>query len=232
VDSNGQNTDTYTANGGITRRLDGRNSISGEYSFSRFTYGEGSASTLGVLRINYSQANSLQASFKRHWTRRFSIAGSVGPQWISSSDSALLPSSTRFAVSASAQEAFKQGSASLFYTHGVTGGAGYLTGAENDTLSGNYSRAIGRNLNVGVTGSFLRTASLTASGAIHSEYGGVQASRGLGRFFSVFANYTVMNQSSSLLTSNLLNEPNILNTLTQVFGFGIGYTPRELRIKK
>ncbi|MGA9070951.1 MAG: hypothetical protein WB424_11890 [Terracidiphilus sp.] len=231
IDSNGQNTDSLASEVRVSRRLDARNSLSGGYGFSRFIYGQGPVSQPNTAQISYSQASSLQISFKRQWTRKISSTGAIGPQWISSSNSAIQPSSTQFTASATVQETFRNGGAGLAYNHGVSGGAGYLMGAENDTISGNYSRGIGRSLNVGVNGSYLRTASLSGNGVVHGEYGGVQATRGLGRYFSVFANYTVMNQSSSLSTSNLSGASNVLNTMSQVIGFGIGYTPRELRIK-
>jgi hypothetical protein len=227
VDNNGQDVDTLAAEAGVSRRLSARNSLSGEYSFSRFNYGKAAASQTGFAQISYGQTNSLQIRFSRQWTRKISYAGSIGPQWISSSNSAIMPSSTRFTASASVQETFKSGGAGLLYNHGVTGGSGYMLGAESDTVGANYSRGIGRKLTVGATGSYLRTTGLNNNGAIRGEYGGVQATRSLGRYFNVFANYTATNQSSSLL-----NAPNVLNSLTQVIGFGIGYSPREKHFKR
>lgn len=230
IDGNGQNTNTLTADASVARRLDGRDSVSGGYSYSRFNYGQAAASQAGLPQLSYGQANSLQISFSRQWTRKISSSGSIGPQWISSSNSALQPSSTSFSASASVQETFKVGSAGLTYNHGAMGGAGLMQGSENDTLGANYSRGIGKKWNVGITGSYMRTAGLNGQGAVQGEYGGVQASRGLGRYFSFFANYTAANQSSGL--SSLSNSSNILNSLSQVIGFGIGYSPRGYRIKK
>ena len=65
-----------------------------------------------------------------------------------------------------------------------------------------------------------------------AKYGGVQASRKLGRYFSAFANYTAMDQSSSLQISTLGYKGNILNGMTHTIGFGISYTPRGIRLKK
>ena len=73
----------------------------------------------------------------------------------------------------------------------------------------------------------MRTAGLSNNGVTSGEYGGAQATRKLGRYFNVFASYTAIDQSSSLL-----NVPNVLNTLWQTIGFGIGYSPREIRLKK
>jgi hypothetical protein len=228
IDKNGQNSDTMMADAGITRRLNARNSISGQYSFSRFNFGgANSTSQANAAQISYSQGNSAQVSFSRQWNWKFSTSASAGPQWVSSSNSAQEPSSTRISASVSASESFRFGSASLNYSHGSSGGSGYMPGAESDVVSGGFSRRFGKSLTAGLTGSYMRTAGLNNSGATNGRFGGVEATRPLGRYLSIFANYTAIDQSSSLL-----NAPNVLNHLSQVCGFGIGYSPREMRLKK
>jgi hypothetical protein len=226
IDNDGQNMDTYMASAGVTRRLSARNSASAQYSFSRFNYAS-SIQVANTAPISYSQANTVQFSLSRQWNPHLVTSASVGPQWISSSNSAMVPTSTNVSANASASETFRYGTASLLYSHGTTGGSGYMLGAESDIVMANFGRSIGKNLNVGVTGSYMRTAGLNNSGATSGEYGGAQATRMLGRYFSVYANYTAADQSSSLL-----NAPNVLNTLWQTIGFGIGYSPRERRLKK
>lgn len=227
IDNNGQNMNTLAANASVSRRLNARNSVSGAYSYSRFNYGQVAITQANLPQISYGQTNSLQVSFSRQWTPKFSTSGSIGPQWVSSSNSAILPTSTRYTASASASEIFRSGGAGITYNHGVTGGAGYMLGAENDTIGANFTHAFGKNLTIGATGSYMRTVGLTGSGAIHGEYGGVQATRRLGRYFNAFASYTATDQSTSLL-----NTPNVLNSLSQVIAFGIGYSPREKRFKR
>jgi hypothetical protein len=226
IDNDGQNMDTYMASAGVTRRLSARNSFSGQYSFSRFNY-VGSFQVANTAPISYSQANTVQFSLSRQWNAHLVTSASAGPQWISSSNSAIMPTSTNVAANASVSDTFRYGTASLMYSHGTTGGSGYMLGAESDIVMANFGRSIGKNLNVGVTGSYMRTAGLNNSGATSGEYGGAQATRMLGRYFNVYASYTAANQSSSLL-----NAPNVLNTLLQTIGFGIGYSPREIRLKK
>ena len=228
IDDNGQNMNTLQSNASISRRLNALNSVSVQYDNSRFGYnGVTSTSPSGSPQTISNQSNTVQVMLQRQWNRRISTSGAIGPQWISSSVSAIMPSSTQFTANASATDTFKSGSAGLFYSHRFTGGSGYMLGAESDTVGANYSRGFGRKLTVGVTGSYLRSAGLNSSDAIHAEYGGVQATRALGRYFNVFANYTATNQASSLS-----NAPNVLNSLSQVIGFGIGYSPREKRFKK
>ena len=225
IDQNGQNIDTWMADAGVTRRLNARNSFSGQYSLSRFNY-VGSIQVANAAQISYSQTNTVQFSLSRQWNPHLVTSASVGPQWISSSNSAILPSSTRISANASASDTFRYGTASLMYSHGTTGGSGYMLGAENDIAMASFGRSFGKNLTLGVTGSYMRTAGLSNSGTTSGEYGGAQATRKLGRYFNVFASYTAVDQSSSLL-----NAPNVLNTLWQTIGFGIGYSPREIRLK-
>jgi hypothetical protein len=228
IDNNGQNMNTLTANAGVTRRLNAHNSVSGQYSFFRFNYGgANSTSQVNSAQVSYSQANSAQFSFSRQWNWKISTSASVGPQWVSSSDSAITPTSTRISMSASASDTFKFGVAGLNYSHGTTGGSGYMLGAESDVVSGNFSRKFGKSLSAGLTGSYLRTAGLNNNEVISAKYGGAQATRPLGRYFSIFANYTAIDQSSSLPAS-----ANVLNSLFHVIGFGIGYSPRETHLKR
>ena len=261
IDNNGQNTNTLSANAGITRRLNRRNSASAQYSFSRFNYGANTSGASSTAQISFSQVNSAQISFSRQWNRHITTSASAGPQWVSSSNSAVVPSSTRFSANASANGTFRFGTASLTYSRGTTGGSGYTPGAESDVVMANFGRSFrfGKNLTVGVNGSYTRTASLIAAEfefactidnvnyyiclaplnykpVTNAGFGGVQATRKLGRHFNAFASYSAIDQSSSLQTS-VPNTPfssnaTILNGLNQVISFGIGYSPREWRFKK
>ena len=227
LDNNGLNTDMLMADAGITRRLNARNSLAGQYSFSRYSYGSASStSSANAVQLDYLQVNTAQIRFTRQWSRHLQSSASAGPQWISSANSAVVPSSTNVAASASVSDTFRVGSASLNYSHGVQGGSGYLFGAENDIASADFTRKLGRNATVGVTGSYRRTAGLNNNGVTNGKYAGAQASRRLGRDFNVFADYTALDQSSSSTLST-----NALSGLTQIVGFGIGYSPRGIRLR-
>jgi hypothetical protein len=243
IDNNGLNTDTLTANAGVSRRLNVRNSIAGQYIFSRYSY-SGVSPYYGTNTppLSYSEANTAQFSFSRQWNRQITTSASAGPQWISSSDSALVSSSTRISASASVSDTFRlaaanSGTASLSYSHGSSGGSGYTLGAESDIANAGFSRGIGKNLTVGVTASYMRTAGLfigqsqvtneNLSQLTNAKFAGAQATRQLGRHFNLFANYTAIDQSSSIQ-----NSVNILSGLYQVIGFGLGYSPREIHLRR
>ncbi|MGD0547604.1 MAG: hypothetical protein ABR991_07215 [Terracidiphilus sp.] len=261
IDKNGLNTDTLLAEAGITRRLDARDSVSSQYSISHYSYSSTGFSTL---------TNTVQFSMTRQWSRRLSTAASAGPLWIASSGTSsasglAVPDSTMLSLNASALYQLRRGSANVSYFHGTAGGSGYMLGSKIDSVNAGYTRDFGRSLTVGVTGSYTRSDSLigneilgictNGSGSSFScllqvdytpvsnaRYGGAQATRKLGRYLNVFANYTVFDQSANLqinaqisgggTTSTGSANANILNGLTQVIGFGIAYAPREIHLRK
>ena len=263
IDNNGQNMETLTANTGVTRRLNAFNSVSGQYSYSRYSYADGSFT---------SQINTARFGVTHQWSRQLTTTVSAGPAWIagsgiSSTGGIALPNSMMLSLDASANYRLRRETAGLDYFHGNNGGAGYLLGAKIDNINANFSREFGKNLTVGATGSFMRTSSLfgdefiayclNSDGTISqctvqvsstpvtdARYGGVQATRKLGRYLNIFVSYTAIDQSSNLQTnvqiiSGCTTSPcsvsvntNILNGLDQVISFGIGYSPREMHFRK
>ena len=96
IDNDGQNSDTLIANATITRRLDARNSITGEYSFTRYSYSDPDF-TVGT--------NSVLFGYQRQWNRRFTTIVSAGPlrtasSGVLSTGSSSLPSTTMLALNA------------------------------------------------------------------------------------------------------------------------------------
>jgi hypothetical protein len=213
----GLDLDSKLANAGLKRRLNGRNSLTAKYMFSQFGYPDYKFSFV---------TNSVLLGFTRKWNRKISTDVSAGPQFTGSSDSADVPSSTGFTVNAMADYHFRFVTASLNYIRGVDSGGGFLIGAKSDSVTANYSQEFGRSLNIGLDGSYRRTTGLVSQGAIYGKFGGVQATRQLGRHFNVFANYTAMDQSSS----SLLLPTNLVHELLQVVSFGVGYSPKKVEL--
>ena len=216
-DGDGLDTNTQMANAGLTWRLNPRNSASFDYRFSQFSY-----PGYGLTFIT----NTGLFGFHRTWSKRVDSDLSAGPQWTSGSHGAAIPSSIGVAVDAAVNYQFRSVSAGLNYNRGTNGGSGYEFGSKSDTLTANFSRQFGRDLHFGAEGGYTHTTGLRNNEVINSEHGGAQASRRIGRFISVFANYTAMNQSSnSTLPSSVLHQ------LIHVVGFGIEYSPQERHLK-
>jgi hypothetical protein len=236
-DGNGVDTSGLGANAGLTRRLDARNSLVGQFMFSRYDYGNQALdSNQSSDSAPYPDSDLMTAmfGFQRVWSPKLQTTVSVGPQWISSSNAAIEPSTTTVAVNAAVHYAFRFESASLGYTRGGSSGGGVLPGATVDSVYAGYSRLFRRDLTIGLTASYMRSDALELGGAaIDAVYGGAQATRQLGRYFSVFANYTAENQSSNQAAlSSQAAQSNVLNGFYQVIGFGIAYSPRETHLRQ
>ena len=212
-DGNGLDTDTTGANGGLSYRLSARDSLIGNYQFSKFTYPD-------YLFSFYT--HSVFFGFTRQWSRRLSTDISAGPQWTSSSNSMLVPSSTGAAVNASVNYLYGFNKLSANYQRGVSAGGGYLIGSQTDSAGISYLRKFGNTSTLGFDFGYSRFSGLINNGVTNAKYGGAQATHQLGRNFQVFANYSAIAQSTS---SQL--PVNTLGTVIQIVGFGIGYSPRE-----
>jgi hypothetical protein len=224
-DGNGLDSDGERGSVGITRRIDPLNSISGLYTFSRFSYG---ASPYADGTPASFDTNSVSVDYSRSWSRNLRTDLSVGPQWISGSDSELAPPTTTVMVNAVADYEFRPESVYVNYSRGISGGAGYLPGGTFDAVTGGLSRKFGRELTIGVTGTYSRTAALeSAGGGSDARFGEAQATRRLGQHLNFFASYTAIDQSSGLQP-----QANILNQFYQVVSFGVGYASGESRLRQ
>jgi hypothetical protein len=110
------------------------------------------------------------------------------------------------------------------YIRATSGGGGYLLGAYVDAVNANYSWDAGKSLTFGFVGDYTRTATLQGTGVTNGKVAGTQAGWRMGRYLSVFANYTVLDQSSSAALQG-----SALGSLYQTISFGIGFSPRKLR---
>jgi hypothetical protein len=225
-DGGGLEMDSWQAGPQITWRLNALNSISAQYAYSRITY-PGS-------RFNMD-TQSAMFGLQRTWNRRFQTNVSAGPQWIQSSDSAIVPFSTYLTLNASATYAINSTSASLSYFRSATGGAGVETqfGVEENDIIANLTRQLNRNLSLNATFSYMLTGQLQLNtvsqptGATNAEIGGVGATQRLSKYITVNASYTGIQQSSgSTLPANAING------FSQMISFGIAYAPRPMHFKK
>jgi len=198
--------------------MDPRSTLSADYLFYTFTYS-------GVPVRIYS--NLAIVSYDRAWTRRLHTHVAAGPDWITSTDNAAIPSETFISASAEAnyrvQPGTTAGYAFVSYYRGTSGGSGFLVGELTQSIAAGYSRIFGRALAVEATGGYRNTSGLSnRETTIHGEYGSTQVNWLYGRHVSVFGNYTVLSQASN---TNLPN--NVVNGPIQTLGFGVTLTPRS-----
>jgi hypothetical protein len=215
----------------VNRRIDARRSASVGASYSSFGYSQNGT---GYVPPDF-ETKGINVSYQRLLSHTLSMTVSAGPQWISSSDSALIPSRLNASVSAGLSYSHVLTNASVFYSHGANGGSGVLPGATADSVSASLGHTYGRSWVASVSISYSHTAGLTqqttgSSTATFNEvydsvYGGAQVTRRLSTHFSAFASYTAQNQ-----TNNYSLSQNALNGTIQTFGIGITFTPRSTRL--
>jgi hypothetical protein len=218
----------------VNRRIDARSSTSLGVSYSAYNYTQVGN---GYVPPDF-EAKSINLSYQRILSHALSMSVSAGPQWVSSSNSLLIPSSLNVAISASLSYSRALTNASVFYTHGVNGGSGVLPGATADSISASLSHPYGHNWVASANFSYSHTvglAQLTTGGstvptheAYDTVYGGGQVTRRINAHFSAFASYTVQDQTSNY--SSPIFSQNALNGTSQTLGIGITFTPRSTRL--
>lgn len=243
----GINSEQESTSIGINRRLNPLNILSADFRYARFQLsGTGFA----------FQSPSVAVDYKRQWSRSFLSDVSFGPEWVRSSNPAVLPNRVLVAGGASLTFERGQNSGLLGYSRGASGGSGALGGAELDDFQAGFSRNLEREWTLAATASWARTSGLqtgsqasgasTAAGSgslilpaqskVSAEYGGLQLTRRMGRHLTAYLSYTAQYQSidspsrSTQSASAVNGAP--LRGLSNIIGFGFGYTPRDRRIRR
>lgn len=216
----------------INRRLDQRSSVSLDAVYSVFNY---SGAGAGPEEPDF-QSKGLNVSYHRLMSRTLTVDGSIGPQWVSSSNSALIPSMLNVAGTAGLSYSRRFTNASVNYSRGVNSGSGVLPGGLSDIVSASVGRSYGRDWAASMTAAYTHTSGLTqlytgtTAVATHevynTVYGGVQVTRRLSTYLSGYLTYTAQNQSSSYSVPT----QNALLGVSQTFGVGITFSPRSTRL--
>jgi hypothetical protein len=232
ADDTGLNSTQYLGTVSANRRLDGRSSIGVNAVYTVFNY---SGPEAGPLEPDI-QSKGINLSYQRVLSRSFSMSGSAGPQWVSSSNSELVPSALNVSINASLAYTHRFTNASVSYSRGVNAGSGVLPGALSNSVTFSGGRSFGRDWTASLNGSYSRSSGLTALGVqdslvpvsevFNTVYGGLQVSRRIGTNFSSYLSYTVQDQSTNFSVGAL----NVLNGISQTFGIGITFTPRSTRL--
>jgi hypothetical protein len=218
----------------VNRRIDARSSASLGASYATYSYTQNGN---GYVPPDF-EAKSINLSYQRLLSHALSMSVSAGPQWVSSSNSLLIPSNLNFVASAGLSYSRALTNASVFYSHGASGGSGVLPGATADSVSGSLGHSYGRNWVASVNFTYSHTAGLaqltTGSSTASTKevydtvYGGGQVTRRINAHFSAFASYTAQNQTSNYASP--IFSQNALNGTSQTFGIGITFTPRSTRL--
>jgi hypothetical protein len=217
---------------GLNRRLDARSSVSLNAVYSTFTY----SSTISPLNAPDVETRALNLSYQRLLSRTLSVSLSAGPQWVSSSNSTLIPSNLNVAGTAGLTYSRGLTNASVTYSRGVNGGSGVLPGALSDNVSASLAHTYGRNWVASLNAAYAHTAGLTqlttgtpgapTNAVFDTVFGGAQVTRRISMHFSGYLSYEAQNQSYNFSVP----AQNALNGTSQTFGIGITFSPRSTRL--
>jgi hypothetical protein len=217
---NGLNSTVESGSGGLGYRIDARNSVSGSYSYSSFTYSEGEPGFA-------SQTASLM--YSHQFTRKFGVSMSAGPQWTDLNLSGN-PISLSLYAQASANYAAKFSHMSLAFVRSANSGYGVIAGAVSDSVSFSIGRTFARVWNCSANAAYVQSAGLTGAEAgnfsSQTVFGGVQLSRALMRSLSTFASYTLLHQ----FNTGSADAVDLYSGLTQVASFGLTYSPTAFHL--
>ncbi|MDW5267481.1 MULTISPECIES: hypothetical protein [Acidobacteriaceae] len=220
----------YSGNLGLNHRLDARDTISGSALYSTYSYGGGIGLTM--------QTRGITAAFERTLSSSLKGSASAGPMWLSSSNSALIPSRVTVSTNLNLSYIREITQMSVSYSRGVNGGSGVQPGALSDDISASIGRSYGPDWRASLSGNYTHTSGLLQEGALvgsstslfpyaggttNLTFAGVQVSRKLTDSFSAFATYNIQHQS----IDDSLSTQNAFSGLTQTFGVGITFSPRS-----
>jgi hypothetical protein len=232
-----------SGNLGLNRRLDGRSSVSLNAVYSTYSY-NGASSFFPGTTISYAQPDvetrGINVSYQRTLSRSLSVSVSAGPQWVSSSNSALIPSNVNVFATAGATYSRGLTNASVSYSHGVNAGSGVLPGAISDSVTGSLGHPYGRDWVASISAAYTHTAGLTQVAALvpgappnlvyDTVFGGGQVTRRISAHFSGYISYQAQNQSNNYSLTGQSPVRNALNGTSQTFGVGITFSPRSTRL--
>jgi hypothetical protein len=230
--SGGLDSDQVSGTISVNQRLDARTSASVSGVYSTFTY----SGFNGGFAEPDIESRGINVSLQRLLTRSLSVSVSVGPQWVSSSNSTFIPSSLNVAATGALSYSRGFTSASLAYSHGVNAGSGVLPGAISDTVFASVGHTYGRKWLASLNGGYAHSSGLTqltnsgstvATNEVYdTAFGGVQVTRRFGVHFSGYVSYEAQNQTNNFS----LPTQNVLNGTSQTFGIGVTFTPRSTRL--
>ncbi len=218
--SGGVETSTESAGFGVTHRLSPLTSVSGNYSFSRFTY-------LAYPLVYDSQGATIE--YTRQWTRNLNTDLAIGPEY---STSTSVPSTLNYSLNASANYTLPRGGLGASVVRATNSGSGITLASRSTSANVTGSRRLGvysaASVNLGISQNVTLPTLVSLPFTTTSLVAGAQASRSISKTLSAYVSYTLQHQVPG---QNGL-AVNALNGTSQTLGFGLTYAPRPYIIGK
>jgi len=223
--SAGLDSDGDSASAGLSHRIDARNSLGGNFAYTRNTF-SGAISTLADPSFS-SQTASLQ--YTHQFTRKLGAVVAAGPQWTSIDSPGLTPALSLFAnLSANYTGEFSH--ASVAFSRSSNSGFGVIGGAISNSVTFSTGRIVDRVWLCALTAAYTQTSELPSAVTLpftfHTTVAGVQVSRALARTLSAYASYTLQKQSNQGTAAAV----DLFSGLSNVAGFGLTFSPSAVRL--
>ncbi len=217
----GLNSNFLSVGGQLARNLSATTLVGGGYTYTSATY----------PGLNYGfVSHGVSGIFQHTFNGRTSMNGSIGPQWTSSTGTALFPNRLSVAASLSVNYLAGLNNYYLSYSRGTNPGSGVLLGAVSDYVSLGAQRRFDRNWSGGAYVSYSHSSTLATnpllSANVSAFTAGLQASRRISNSFSAFASYAVQHQ----LAAQVLLNNNAFNGTAHIISAGITYSPRPIHL--
>ncbi|MGD0443666.1 MAG: hypothetical protein ABSA39_06985 [Edaphobacter sp.] len=232
----GLDSSQVTGSVSINRRINARSSVSVNANYSTYDFSTNDSEIDTNTTNPDIETRGINLVYSRTLSHTLSMTLSAGPQWVSSSNSTLVPSSLNAAVNASLSYTRGFTNGSLNYSRGVNAGSGVLPGAESDSVSGYVGHTFGRKWVGSMTVAYTHSVGLTqlpngpslvpVNETFDTVYGGVQVRRAFSAHLSGYASYSAQNQTSNYSLAGF----NALNGTSQTIGVGVTFTPRSTRL--
>jgi hypothetical protein len=212
IDDNLLDGNQYSLTAGFDHRIDPSNTLGITYVYAAYSLPNGQET---------GRTNSVGLSYSRRLTGRLSAQAYAGAQMTHMLQSGVPTDNLGWGANATLTYARTRNSASLNFYHGVSGGSGVFAGANTTTIQGGFTHTFSPRVNAGVIGGYARNEQLQqGSQYINNYFVGAQASRSLGRDFSLYFGYALQRQT---LSSSVV-APLAFNGIQHSFSIGINWS--------
>jgi hypothetical protein len=212
VDDNLLDGNQYSLTAGVDHRIDPSNTLGVTYVYAAYSLPNGQET---------GRTNSVGMSYSRRLTGRMSAQAYAGAQFIHLTQTGVPTDETSWGANATLTYTRTRNSATLNFYHGISGGSGVFAGANTTTIQGGFSHTFSPRVNAGVIAGYSRNEQLQQSSQnINNYFVGAQASRRLGRDFSLYFGYTLQRQT----LSSSVAAPLAFNGIEHSFSVGINWS--------
>ena len=163
---------SVTANAALIRRLNARNSLSGQYMFTQYSLPR--QRSCFIQQRDSDQHGSFWLPARVEPTDHHEcLRGTTVDRKFKQCGCALLDQGLSERCCQRPVPVWNDRAST--YTHNTSGGGGFFVGAEVDSVTGGFTREFEKKLTIGLTGGYMRTSGLLNQENIDAKFGAAMA---------------------------------------------------------